>query len=196
MRRLFWLLVVPMSLAPGMVQAQSEVDRLREALRSATSQVRSLEDQRAVLQAKQFEADRDRDRLRKQNTALRAQVKEAEQAYRQAVKDFNERLEERDQTLEKWKSAYGEAAAVARAKESERAKLEREATTLTANNKACEAKNARLVTIGHEIVNQFESMSVLDKIVVHEELIGHSRVQHQNRVQEYRDKVLEQSVKP
>lgn len=38
--------------------AQSEADRLREALRTTTGQLRALEDQRAALQAKQVEAAR------------------------------------------------------------------------------------------------------------------------------------------
>ena len=89
--------------------ADNETDRLREALRSATGQVRSLEDQRGALQAKQAVAERDRDRLQKQSDALKAQVKDAEQANQQAVEEFNQRLAERDESLEKWKSAYEEA---------------------------------------------------------------------------------------
>ena len=107
-------------------------EQLREALRTATAQSRALEDQRATLQAKLTTAEQERDRIKKQNDAFRAQVKEAEQAYRQAVKDFNERIAERDDTLEKWKSAYGEAASVARTKDAERTKFEGEATALKA----------------------------------------------------------------
>ncbi len=97
---------------------------MREALRSATAQARAAEDQRAAVQAKLTAAEQERDRLRKQIEGYRAQVKEAEQAYRQAVKDFNERIAERDDSLEKWKAAYGEAASVARTKDAERSKFE------------------------------------------------------------------------
>ena len=176
--------------------ADNETDRLREALRSATGQVRLLEDQRGALQAKQAETERDRDRLRKQNETLRAQVKEAEQAYRQAVKDFNDRLGERDDALEKWKSAYTEAATVARAKDAERTKFESEAAALKTSNKACEAKNAQLVKVGNEIVTQYEAMSPLEKLWDHEPVFGLKRVEHQNTVQDLRDKILDQKVKP
>jgi chromosome segregation ATPase len=176
--------------------AESEADRLREALRSATGQVRTLEDQRAALQARATAAEQERDRLRKQNETLRAQVKEAEQAYRQAVKDFNDRLAERDEALEKWKSAYAEAATVARAKDAERAKFEGEATALKASNKACEAKNTQLVKIGNDIVTKYEAMNPFEKILDHEPVFGLQRVQHQNAAQDFRDKVLDQKVKP
>lgn len=192
---------LPLSIAMVVVlstaaRAESEADRLREALRSTTGQLRTLEDQRAALQAKATAAEQERDRLRKQNEAYRAQIKEAEQAYRQAVRDFNDRIAERDETLEKWKSAYGEAATVARTKDAERSKFESEAAALKTSNKACEAKNAQLVKVGNEIANQYERMNPLEKVLDHEPLIGMKRVEHQNAVQDFRDKILDQKVKP
>jgi chromosome segregation ATPase len=177
-------------------RADSEADRLRDALRNATGQVRTLEDQRAALQAKATAAEQERDRLRKQNETLRAQVKEAEQAYRQAVKDFNDRIAERDEALEKWKSAYAEAATVARAKDAERGKFEGEATALKASSKACQAKNTQLVKVGNDIVTQYEAMNPFEKIWDHEPAFGLKRVEHQNTVQDLRDKILDQKVKP
>ena len=94
MRHLRLSLVVALTvLTSTAARADAEYDRLREALRNATAQSRSLEDQRAALQAKLTTTEQERDRLKKQNEAYRAQVKEAEQAYRQAVKDFNDRLD-------------------------------------------------------------------------------------------------------
>ncbi|WP_061029527.1 hypothetical protein [Bradyrhizobium sp. CCH5-F6] len=176
--------------------ADQESDRLREALRSATAQARTAEDQRAAVQAKLTAAEQERDRLRKQNEAYRAQVKEAEQAYRQAVKDFNERIAERDDSLEKWKAAYGEAASVARTKDAERTKFEGEATTWKASAKACEAKNVRLVKIADDVVKQYERMDPLEKVLDHDPVFGLKRVEHQNAAQDFRDKIIEQKAKP
>jgi chromosome segregation ATPase len=176
--------------------AQSDSDRLREALRNATAQARALEDQRAALQAKLTAAEQERERLRKQNEAYRAQVKEAEQAYSRAVKDFNDRLAERDDTLEKWKSAYGEAATVARAKDAERSKFEAEATALKTSNKACEAKNVQLAKTAKDIVTQYKAMNPLEKVFDHDPVFGLQRVEHQNATQDFRDKILDQEVKP
>ncbi|CAL76070.1 conserved hypothetical protein; putative signal peptide [Bradyrhizobium sp. ORS 278] len=176
--------------------ADNESDRLREALRAATAQSRSLEDQRAALQAKLTAAEQERDRLKKQNEAYRAQVKEAEQAYRQAVTDFNQRITERDEALEKWKSAYGEAANVARAKEAERLKFLTESTDYKARTKSCEAKNAELVKVGNDIVGKYEAMDPVEKLWDHEPLTGLKRVEHQNAAQDFRDRILNQKVKP
>lgn len=183
-------------IVPAIAHADQEGDRLREALRSATAQARAAEDQRAALQAKLTAAEQERERLRKQNEAYRAQVKEAEQAYRQAVKDFNERLTERDDSLEKWKVAYGEAASVARAKDAERAKFEAEAAAFKASTKACEAKNVQLVKTANEVVTKYEAMDPFEKVLDHDPVFGLKRVEHQNAAQEFRDKILEQKAKP
>ena len=193
--RLSSLLVVALLASPA-AHADQESDRLREALRSATAQARAAEDQRAALQAKLTATEQERERLRKQNEGYRAQVKEAEQAYRQAVKDFNERIAERDDSLEKWKVAYGEAASVARTKDAERTKFESEAATYKANSKACEAKNVRLVNIADDVVAQYEAMSPFEKILDHDPVIGFKRVEHQNAAQDFRDKIIEQKAKP
>ncbi|HZC95944.1 MAG TPA: hypothetical protein VE267_07450 [Bradyrhizobium sp.] len=197
MRHLRFSLVVALALVTSTAaRADTETDRLREALRTATAQSRSLEDQRAALQAKLTAAEQERDRLRKQSEAYKAQVKEAEQAYRQAVKDFNDRLAERDETLEKWKGAYGEAASVARTKDAERAKFESEASALKASGKACVAKNTQLVKTANEIATQYEAMNPLEKILDHDPVFGLKRVEHQNATQDFRDKILDQKVKP
>lgn len=190
------LFVALVFLASSPAFAQSETDRLREALRTATGQLRALEDQRTVLQAKQAEAERDRERLKVQNANLRAQVKEAEQSYRQAVKDFNDRIGERDLVLEQWKAQYGEAAAVVRTKEAALAKATADATSFKASNKACEAKNVELVKLSEEIVVRYREMNPLEKALDHEPVFGLKRVEHQNQVQDYQDKIISQKAKP
>jgi chromosome segregation ATPase len=176
--------------------ADQETDRLRDALRSATAQARQMADQNAALQAKLTAAEQERDRLRKQSDAYRAQIKEAEQAYRQAVKDFNDRIAARDDALEKWKSAYDEAATVARTKDAERNKFEAEAKDLASRNKACVAKNTQLVKVGQDIVTQYEAMNPFEKALDHDPVFGLKRVEHQNAAQDSRDKILDQKVTP
>jgi len=188
--------VAALTLLTSTAARSDESDRLREALRNATAQTRTLEDQRAGLQAKLTAAEQERDRLKKQNETFRSQVKEAEQSYRQAVKDFNDRLAERDESLEKWKSAYAEAANVARTKDAERARFESEAAALKTSTKACQAKNVQLVKVGNDIVRQYEAMNPMEKLLDHDPVLGLQRVEHQNAAQDFRDKILDQKVNP
>jgi chromosome segregation ATPase len=176
--------------------AQSETDRLREALRGATAQVRALEDQRTSLQAQNAEVTRARDALKSEVDAAKAQAKKAEADYRQAVREFNDRLEDRNQALEKWKDAYTEAATVARTKDGERAKFEAESKTYKASTKACTLKNKELVKVGRELLTRYEGVTFIDTAIASEPLVALRRVEIQNLLQDYGDKVLNQKVDP
>jgi len=185
-----------MALPAVKAHAQSETDRLRDALRSATAQVRSLEDQRTAIQAQLAEVTRARDALKAEVDTAKAQVRKVEADYRQAVHEFNDRLEERNQTLEKWKEAYIEAATVARTKDSERAKFETESKTFKAGLNACTVKNKELVKVGRDLLQRYDNLTIVDSVAAQEPLIGFQRVKIQNLLQDYGDKVLNQRVDP
>lgn len=191
---LFVLMMVVGALSSGTASAQSETDRLREALRSATAQTRALEDQRTALQAKVADADREKAAAKKEVDDLKAQLKKADKEHRDAVDEFNQRLAERDETLEKWKSAYEEAATVARTKDAERAKFEGEATAYKASTKSCIAKNTLLVKAGKELVQRYKEVTIGDTIVAREPVLELRRVELQNQLQDTYDKFLDQKV--
>jgi len=192
----FVLMMVVGALSSGTASAQSETDRLREALRSATAQTRALEDQRTALQAKVADADREKAAAKKEVDDLKAQLKKADKEHRDAVDEFNQRLAERDETLEKWKSAYEEAATVARTKDAERAKFEGEATAYKASTKSCIAKNTLLVKAGKEMVQRYKDLTIGEIVVSREPMIQQRRVEIQNQLQESQDKFLDQKVNP
>jgi chromosome segregation ATPase len=176
--------------------AQSETDRLREALRSAIAQTRALEDQRTALQAQLAEANRDKTAMKAEADAARAEVRKIEDEHREAVDEFNQRLADRDQTLDKWKTAYEEAANVARAKDAERAKFEGEANTYKASTKSCVAKNDMLVKAGRDLVERYRSVTMDTGIAAYERMFQMRRVELQNELQDAHDRFLDQKVKP
>lgn len=190
------VVIAAVTLLSGTAFAQSETDRLREALRSATMQTRALEDQRTALQAKLADADRDKAAAKAEIEAAKAQVKKIEKEHREAVDEFNQRLTERDQTLDKWKAAYEEAATVARSKDAERAKFEGEATAYKASTKACVAKNTLLVKAGKDLVQRYKEVTIGDTIVAREPVLELRRVELQNQLQDTYDKFLDQRANP
>ena len=177
-------------------RADSETDKLREALRSATMQTRALEDQRAGLQARIAEAERATAAAKAEAAAAKAQVKKIEKEHREAVEEFNQRLAERDEALEKWKTAYEEAATVARDKDAERAKFEGEANTYKASTKSCVSKNGALVKAGQDLVQRYRAVTIGDTLVAHEPVLQFRRVEVQNQLQSDEDKFLDQKVNP
>ncbi|WP_315833171.1 hypothetical protein [Bradyrhizobium prioriisuperbiae] len=194
--RIHLVVIAAATLVSSMALAQSETDRLREALRSATMQTRALEDQRTALQAKLTDADREKAAAKAEIDAAKAQVKKIEKEHREAVDEFNQRLTERDQTLDKWKAAYEEAATVARSKDAERAKFESEATTYKASTKSCLAKNTLLIKAGKDLVQRYKEVTIGDTIVAREPVLELRRVEMQNQLQDTYDKFLDQKENP
>jgi chromosome segregation ATPase len=196
MQRAIQILVyTAIALLPLNAHAETETDRLREALRSSTAQTRALEDERTGLQAKLSQADREKTNLKAQVDAAKARATQVEKEYRQAVQDFNARLEERNKTLDKWKDAYEEAAAVARTKDAERAKFEGESKTYKASTQACTMKNTQLVKVGHQLMSKYEGVTIGDMLVAREPAFALKRVEIQNNLQDFNDKISEQEVR-
>lgn len=189
---------------PSWAQSSDTEARLREALRASTAQVRALEDERAMLQARMAEADRERESLRQQLAALQQQEKPAKPAVdEEALADFQQRLDQQNAALgqmgaalNKWRSAYEEAANVARAKEAERAQLAARVPEMTARLSTCETKNVELYKVGNEILTHYAEMDIGDVMAAREPFLGFKRVELQNLVQDYQDKLLDQKVTP
>jgi len=177
-------------------RAESEIDRLRDALRHAIAQTRALEDQQAALRARQVESEREAERLKEELNATKTEIKTAEKERADAIKEFNHRLDERNEVLEKWKSAYEEAASVARAKDAERAKFEGESKSFKASAKNCAARNIKLVEIGNDLLQRIDGIELGDVLAGHEPLIGFKRVEIQNLLRDYQDRILEQRANP
>jgi hypothetical protein len=176
---------------------QSEVDRLRDALRGLTAQLRTLEDQRVTLQARLAESDRERQRSNQLAETLRQQLTDSQDALQMAVQEFNQRLTERDENLEKWKAAYNEAGDVAREKDAQRAKFETESAVYKARTKSCEAKNAKLIEISNDMLENYRNLNLHLFVNVNAPtpLVGPVLIKHQNRTQDFRDRILDQDVK-
>jgi chromosome segregation ATPase len=189
----FLLLLALVALLPTRANAQSEADKLRDALRSLTAQTRTLESERGALQSKLADSDREKDRLSHDLDAAKDEVKKLEKEERDAVEEFNRRLTESQDTLGKWKSAYEEAATVARTKEAERQKLESETTALKSSTQACQQKNVELVKVGRELLKRYQEST---SVVTSEPLIGIGGVEIKNLLQDYGDKIRDQKATP
>lgn len=205
MKKMLPLLAVGFLLAgavPGQAADSDTETRLRDALRQAITQQRALEDSQAALQARQSELEKERDALRQQVDTLQkgAQSHGPDKAEGERMAaEFNRRLAaENDQavhlneTLEKWKAAYNQAAEVARAKEAERAKLAAALEGLDKRATTCEAKNAQLFKVGNEILDHLKDIDVTEAVAAHEPFVGTKRVELQNLAQDEMDKLLDQ----
>jgi len=202
-------LIAGLSVATTRAADSDQEKRLRDALRAAVTQQRALEDERAVLQAKAAESERQIAALRARIEQLLKQAEQSEagatkQAEREkAVTQLNERISAQNESirslrsaLEKESKAHKTATADAGNKEAERVKLAGEAAELTRRVESCEVKNVGLFQVGSEVLDRFEKVDLGDVLATREPFIGIKRVELENLVQDYRDKLLDQKVTP
>ncbi|HUJ26999.1 MAG TPA: hypothetical protein VLW85_13325 [Myxococcales bacterium] len=168
--------------------ADSIETRLREALRSATLQLRTAEEQRDALQAKNAQLQKDMEYLQadlkaaKQATARRP-AREPEAARKLADEvAANAKLAE---SVQQCQSAAHDADEAAKARLAE---LDKQIDALSKRSTSCEAKNARLYQLGKEVLDRFAKESGGPV------LLGLDRVEQENAAQDYQDKLLEQRV--
>lgn len=191
--------------AAGMATAADDTEtRLRDALRQAITQQRSMEDELVRLRAKSAEDDKIIGTLKAQLPADGVKARPAgpdkvvldrlEAEFNRRLATQNDALSKAGETLGKWKDAYQDAANVARSKEKERAQLAAQVDGLTQRATTCESKNAALFNIGLEILERLKNVSVAEALVAHEPFAGLKRVELQNLVQENEDKLLDQKV--
>jgi septal ring factor EnvC (AmiA/AmiB activator) len=207
---LFVVIVASFSLR--VLQAQdapsSTETRLREALRSTAAQLNDTQNQVVTLQATQAQSDKDNsdlkakvDTLTAQVAALTKQSADDKAASDKAIADLNAQVTDLtgqtarlNEALTEWKNAYNQVVQLATAKEQARAKFALQAALLQRTVDDREAKNIALYKTGSEILTRYEKFGLGDAISAKEPFVGITRVKLENLVQDYKDKLLNQTV--
>lgn len=194
--RHFVLAVVAGSIAAGGAWAQQQEDpqaRLRAALRDATVRIRQLEDENATLQAKQAEFDRDRQAAAQKASAAEKELQglrgraASDQVALQRATDADK------ESLAKWEAAYKDAAATAQARDADAKRMEAALVALREKNRLTEEKNTKLYQLGQELLDLYQHKNVLDALG-DEPVTKLKRVEYENVVQEYEDKLRDSQV--
>lgn len=191
-------------LAPAAARADGAGEaRLREALRTATTQLRALEDERARWQATEAEQRKEIEKLRAQlATAAKrpAPVVKRDDPEVEELKQLRQRLADQEGSATKLSSSLAQcqagektAAEAARDGEGERARLTADVAILRERLAATEARNTRLYGLGKEMLDWISREGVYE---ASEPLLGLKRVELENVAQNYEDKLLEARSKP
>lgn len=200
-----WLLTILISsgIVKAADQANSPEERLRGMLRSTMLQLRDAQNQVATLQGAQTESDKEKkalsdrlDELTKQATADKDAATKSIADLNAKVTDQNTSITQLKNALDKWKEAYNKAVEVANTKETQRAKFESQAILLQRRVENDEAKNLALYKLGKEVLDRYEKFGLGTAITAREPFVGTTKVKLENLVQDYSDKLLDQTVKP
>ena len=182
--------------------------QLREQLRQVTLQLRKAQTDAANAQALQTVAENRSQELEtkitdlekrietlaKQSNTDKAVAEEKIAALNNKVAERDGRISQYAEALAKWKDGYQQAAAVAREKEEERAKLASEAIVLKRTIADRETKNIALFNTASEILDRFEKFALGKAIGAREPFIGKARVTIENLVESYKDRIIDNRI--
>lgn len=197
-------LLLPLS---GIAQ-EDDGARLREALKNTTLQLRTAQGETATAQAATIAAEQKAKsleakvaELEKCNAALSKQSNEDKAASEKTIATLNNRLAEREKrlvdyiaALDKWKAAYQAAAAAAEKVGGERQQLASEVVSLKNTVADRERKNLALFNVSNEILDRYKNYAVGKSLAAKEPFIGNARVEIENHVQGYQDRILDQRL--
>jgi chromosome segregation ATPase len=183
--------VVLLAILPRPVHADAATEaKLRDALRSTTTQLRALEDERAAWQAREAAMKKELEELRAQPKAPprnRAAERELEEAKSRAAEQARASAL-LTASLERCEAGKADAS---RTGDQDRARMGAEAAKLSERLAAAEVKNERIYGVAKEIIDWLEREGVGS-----ETFLGLERVKLENAAQDHMDKLIDQRVKP
>jgi len=203
MRRILVALLLLAATAPAMAQSETE-NRLRDALRRATADLRGIQDGQARLQAEATQNKAERDQFEARVQELEAKLAEAEATPKGPTPEqeeafarltaANQGLSAQNQELQvalaRWQAAYNEAVAVARQKEAERLGYAASLRAARGAIDAAEEKNTKLTAVANDILRLYENDDFRNLLRrSYEPFLGFWRVRLENTVQEQEDRI-------
>jgi hypothetical protein len=185
-------------------QEASTEDRLRDALRHVTADLRAAQDSQTALQAALDQAKKQRDLLQQQVAQLSAQIaaKPAAQPAQpapddQPLRDAVDTLKKQNAALQDglthWQTAYQQAATLAQTKDAQDRQSSAKATTAQRTLNVCETKNTRLLAVANDILHMYDTRKFRSLATSKWDMVlGFKKVELENIVQDNEDRILEQ----
>ena len=207
----FALLVLLGSALPSTAQAPAGAEeKLREALKGVTLQLRTAQSEAATANAEKAAADAKNtelaaqvEKMSKQLAALSREKADAMEAAARMQANLEgkltakqEELTQFQKSLGKWKAAHSQISDLAKKKETARAGFATKNAALERRVADLRTRNTALFTTGNEILDRYRKFSLGEAIAAREPFTGLTRVKLQNQLQEYGDKLLDQTAQP
>lgn len=205
MRGVFTLTFLVLVCAPVLGRAQdSTEDRLRELLRRTAADLRAAQDGQAQLQASL-------DQEKQQNAALKKQIDDLLAAAAAKPAISKEQIDQMQSELQaaqaqvtalqtnltQWQTAYNQAADLARAKDAESKTEGAHAAESQREAGVCSAANTKLITVANDILHLYQTQSFRSLLLSsYEPLLGLKKVELENLIQDYEDKIYDQKYVP
>ena len=196
---------------PSLAQAPGgNEEKLREALKGVTLQLRTAQSETATANAEKAAADAkiteltaQVEKMSKQLAALSREKADAMEAAARTQENLEgklaasqEELTKFRKSLDKWKAAHMQISDLAQKKERARADYATKNAALERRVADLRTRNNALFATGNEILDRYRKFSLGEAIAAREPFTGLTRVKLQNQLQEHADKLLDQNVQP
>jgi chromosome segregation ATPase len=186
-----------LGLQPLAAQGQGAPDnRLREALRTATVQLRDAEDARARLQASEASLKQELAKAQAELAAARKTKTSARELgqLNEKLADANKRLEEQGEAIKVLTATQAQCESAQQEAARTKDGLQGEAKALKEQLATAERKNARMYAVGTEIIDWLSGLGFGTALAAREPFLGLKRVELENAAQDYEDKLIEARV--
>ncbi|CAI8936951.1 DNA repair protein [Pseudomonas serboccidentalis] len=189
------LLGLSLFIAQG-ASAEGMEERLRTQLRSTTQQLQTLQSQQAQASAAQLAAQNEARAAQAQIKQLTAELAKAKGVAEQLV-DQQQNLHSQAQAqvaasneqVGKFKKAYDELLVMARAKETERSKLQAQLAERDTQVQQCSVKNQQMYGVAKQILTAYENIDVAEVMKIRQPFAGSARVKFEELAQGFGDEL-------
>jgi chromosome segregation ATPase len=196
--------------APSPARAQSTEDRLRDALRKTTADLRAAQDSEAAVRAQLDQTTKQRDALTAQVGDLGAKLAAQPAATpapaapaapaadrSQEVRALQGQVQSLQAAIGKYQASYNDAVGLARGKDAESRQAEQAAKSASEAAQACTEENAKLMGVADDILHLYTTAGFKTTVLgSYEPLLGLKRVELQNIVQDYEGRIRDHQYRP
>ena len=195
------LLFLVGSLLPEAMAASNKDSKERQALRRVQAQLNEVQQQKSLLEQEKAGLAEQMEELKKKSDGLESGAARAN-ARRVALdrevevlnKDKAELTAKLQETMQEMTKKQAESMQALQHKEREIKRFEAELAHQTRQGEMCQVKNARLYQINAELMDKYQSKGVFGALLQAEPFTQLKRVEVENLLQEYRDKLDAQRV--
>lgn len=190
---------------PAVAQDTPEM-RLREMLRRTAAELHAAQDGQAAVQASLEQEKQKSAALQARVDELTAQVAEAAKRslsdadiakMRADLLDAQAQVTALSASLKQWQEAYQKAADVARAKDAESKVAVARAAESERRAEICADSNTKLIDVANDILHLYQTQSFRSLLLSsYEPLLGFKKVELENTIQDYEDKILDRKYVP
>jgi chromosome segregation ATPase len=183
--------------------ADPAVARMREALKTATTQLASAQNDLAAAQSAAADSDSKAKSaearvasLTKQAIADRIESDKVLAALNLKLSGQKNEIDTLNQNLKKIKDALEIKTRVAQTETNEHARLSMVVTELERRVSDLESKNVSLIQLSNEILTRYKEFSLGEALKAKEPFVGSTRVTLENLAQDYKEKIRDLRANP